>query len=876
MRKLFFALLLLITVVAHSQELRFDFDDLDLTSWEQGSPNHWHVDTIHPIQGRGSLHHMFDTNESSMDAIAFPHTQVRLDSGVTTWQFRVRHEYNPSSGNNWAIWLTSLENVSRMKPTEQNEGYVLGVNYSGSDDLIKLWKHSGTVKSVVLNSYFNWQEEIGTKKAAILQINRSIDGEWEVLIDTSEAGFYSIGSAVDTTFNQSENLGIYYKYTSTQDQKLWIDDFSLNGFFYTDTESPKIIETRTVEQNQIELTFNESIDTTIEMFFVLNRAHYPAVVQWQSSLSVVLTYEQTFEENNLLEVYQLTDKKGNQSAVESIRFNYYIPSIQDIILNEIFADPSPSVGMPDCEFVELFNRSDKPLNLFGWSFSSGSRDPVFLPSFVFEPETYLVLTGSSCLDDFSDTINLLGFSDFPALPNYGEKLILKDRYGKIIHSIQYSNKWYLDEAKEEGGYSLELIDNNYPCITTNNWRASSSSSGGTPGTTNSYSGEIIDYPYARLVTIENVQRTACELIFNESLDSSSAANASNYTLENTDIQITPLPVSPDYKLVELHFHPALEYARTYKLILSSQITDCAGIGIGHVASAFGIPQEPDSADLLITEILFEASEEVPEFIEIFNNSGKVIDLQNYHLISFDPYTDTIKSVKQITSTSFQLMPGNYLALTENVQLLLSRFEGIDQENLLQTASWITLSNEVGKTGIQTNQDKILDIAVYAPEMHFNLLDNTKGVSLERISNSQPGTQPKNWHSASTNSGYATPGKVNSQSLMNSEIEATVFSFHPESISPDNNGIDDFITVTLRFSKPGFLSTVKIFSQQGILIKDIINNELCGTEEQYVWDGLGADNERLAMGYYIMLFEAWHPDGERLRDKRAVLVLPEKK
>ena len=43
-----------------------------------------------------------------------------------------------------------------------------------------------------------------------------------------------------------------------------------------------------------------------------------------------------------------------------------IKAIKDIIFSEILADPTPKAGLPETEFVELFNRSEFAFDLSGW------------------------------------------------------------------------------------------------------------------------------------------------------------------------------------------------------------------------------------------------------------------------------------------------------------------------------------------------------------------------------------------------------------------------------------------------------------------------------------------------------------------------------
>jgi hypothetical protein len=44
----------------------------------------------------------------------------------------------------------------------------------------------------------------------------------------------------------------------------------------------------------------------------------------------------------------------------------------DLIITEIMADPDPSNGLPVTEFVEIYNRSQVPINLSGWILFDGS------------------------------------------------------------------------------------------------------------------------------------------------------------------------------------------------------------------------------------------------------------------------------------------------------------------------------------------------------------------------------------------------------------------------------------------------------------------------------------------------------------------------
>ena len=51
-------------------------------------------------------------------------------------------------------------------------------------------------------------------------------------------------------------------------------------------------------------------------------------------------------------------------------------------------------------------------------------------------------------------------ASFPALVNSGQLLTLYDRQKNVVSWVNYSDKWYGNDAfKKDGGWSLERIDN---------------------------------------------------------------------------------------------------------------------------------------------------------------------------------------------------------------------------------------------------------------------------------------------------------------------------------------------------------------------------------------------------------------------------------
>ena len=163
----------------------------------------------------------------------------------------------------------------------------------------------------------------------------------------------------------------------------------------------------------------------------------------------------------------------------------------DVLINEIMADPSPAIGLPNAEYIELYNRSNKVIDLENFGFSNGSA-PKLLPSYILQPDSYVIITDDENLDSLNGFGDVIILGAFPGLTNSGDELTLTDPFGDIIHFVNYNLDWYGDAEKEDGGYSLELISPLNICEGKSNWRGTNNSEGGTPGIQNSLFNPVPD------------------------------------------------------------------------------------------------------------------------------------------------------------------------------------------------------------------------------------------------------------------------------------------------------------------------------------------------------------------------------------------------
>jgi hypothetical protein len=524
----------------------------------------------------------------------------------------------------------------------------------------------------------------------------------------------------------------------------------------------------------------------------------------------------------------------------------------DVVITEIQADPTPVVGLPDAEFIEIFNRTEKPISLFGWDLEDGNGR-VTLGNIVLLPYTYLAFTTTSAAPLFNNP-KVIGMSGFPGLTNAGEPLALYNSSGELVHSLVYSDSWHTNSLKKDGGWTLEMVDTDNPCLEAGNWTSSVDLSGGTPGRTNSVAGTISDNTPPALIEVQVEDASTIVAFFSEKLNPESL-NGATFTVNN-GIGILTIFQLLAPALTSIRFTlPAPMQAGTIYTLKVDNIFDCTGNEIGFSDTArFAIPVEPQPGDLLINEVLFNTKTGGFDFVELYNHSNKTISSKSLILLEYDLNNDDILEFANMSATNKLIFPGGYLVITRNPGVVQQQYFCPFPKNFLAVSNTPNWPDSRGRVALERVSDLIrLDELSYDANWHYKLLDTKTGVSLERISPDLPTRDQTNWHSAAQTVGFATPGYLNSAYLNPQTTDK--FSLIPSVFSPDQDGFEDLMAIQYALDKPGYITNIYIFDVEGRRIRHLAKNELLAQEGSFIWDGLDDAGLRARIGIYIVIMEA---------------------
>jgi hypothetical protein len=815
------------------------------------------------------------TQQLQSNGPAVTGTQIALSTTCqavtgTVWEFWANLRLATSSGNLADVWLMASQ--TDLKATN-NSGYF--VRLGGTADEVSLFRKDSTRAAVLVIDGLDGTLSSATNNLVRVRVTRTTANRWTLERDLAGTRTFVAEAAqpVDATYQRSVAMGVSLLYSSANNRSFYFDDFAV-----TDATAPLLARAVPVDARQVDVVFNEGVaapSATLASNYRLQSGAVPvsATLSATNPAVVRLAFAADFAAQSVLEVRNVADLYGNVAAgplTAAFTALPVPPAVGDLIISEIFADETPQVGLPLSEYVEIYNRSaTKTLSLRGVRLGKGgsTTNAIFADTAKLLPGQYAVVCGSTRVLQFASYGKVYGPTNFPSLNNGGDQLILRGRDGRTLFEVTYSDTWYRDDRKKDGGWSLEMVDSNNFCGGAENWMASTDATGGTPGRANSVRATNADALAPTLLRAVALDALTVRAYFSEKLDSTAASLVSRYAFNPATPIVRAAPVGPDFRQVDLTLSTALLPSRATTLAVQTA-TDCVGNASGPLQSAtFALPEAAVAGDIVINEILFYPRTSAVSFIELLNRSQKFINLQNFQLTN---NLGISTSTRVITTAPYVLAPGQLVAITTNPDIIAAQYPTSYDPAALLAGPLPTFDNSAGAIALLNSQGIQLEQFAYNKNMHLSLLSTQQGVSLERIRASGP-TDGSNFHSAAGAVGYATPGRPNSQA-QDAAGGNQDWTVTPEVFTPDDDGQQDFATLNYHLDQPGYAASVTVYDALGRLTRRLTRNQTLPTDGFVQWDGIDDKGRKAAVGYYILLVELFRPSGGEKREYKKTVVL----
>lgn len=542
---------------------------------------------------------------------------------------------------------------------------------------------------------------------------------------------------------------------------------------------------------------------------------------------------------------------GDEPMLSSFHFG-------DVVFSEIMANPKGIVGLPEVEYLEVYNRSNQAIDLSQLSLHYGNT-VYALPEKKLAPCAYAVLCHEKHLSKWKEIEgDIWGMKRFPILANRGQTLTLEDAQHTLVAWVEYADTWYGESRKSEGGVSLSCIDTDCLLGGKRNWCGSKAEIGGTPGQENACIGErIADCP----PEVDQFFLLASDTLyvhFTQPMTKASVNAVAHYNSSSSVIAVKKVLCASvwvrEAKLVLSH---SLTKGEAFSLKLKG-LCNLLNVALqGDTTFPIALGEQADLSEVLFNEVLFNPESGGSDYVELYNNSEHYIALDALFLTSENKAGERGK-LFPLSKVSRTLSPHAYACFTVDIPWVDATYEA-DLSHMFAVQSLPSLPDDWGHVVLLNRSFQCIDAFIYSKRMYSSLLGEKEGFALEKINPKLSSSDEAHWSSALAEV-RGTPGKENSIAC---SIEAGASDhcwLKERTFSPNDDGIDDKLFIAYTFSHREVMADVKVYDIAGKSICDVATHTLLSGQGALIWDGMDAHHQHVGLGLYLIYVEVFAEDG----------------
>jgi hypothetical protein len=478
---LFFMLILPIFCFGQVNESFSDGNFINNPNWT-GTTANFFVNSTFQLQSQAtttSVSYLFTPSEAFENA---------------SWECWVKITYPTSASNYACIYLTS----DKSDPSSGCNGYYVQVG--GTNDEVSLFVQEGTKKTKIIDGADKRTD--GNPVELKVKVTRDAQGNFALYSKlASETDFVLEGKVQNNAITSSSYFGLLFANTSTTGSCYFFDDIIVTGTKAIDKTIPTLTSFGLVLPNKLSLGFSEAMNFDNSSFTVDQGVGSPTsrLISGDKK-SIDLIFGQDFERGKLykLQFSGLKDLAGNVLAETDRTIGISEPILQDdLVFNEVmFENPDSSA-----EYIEIYNKSDKLLDVSGLIFTTRKTDGTLNTGNKIPDKTQLLPKSYLALSPDADKVrtyhncpsesNILN-TNWNTLNNESATLVLTNSTKDTVYDeLSYNVKWHHVLVKNPKGVALERINPDLPTQSKESWHSAASEVNyGTPGYKNSQYREI--------------------------------------------------------------------------------------------------------------------------------------------------------------------------------------------------------------------------------------------------------------------------------------------------------------------------------------------------------------------------------------------------
>lgn len=728
----------------------------------------------------------------------------------SSWMFFISMDFNPSSSNNARIILA--------KNDDENFFVAFG---EGGRDQIEVGLTANNQDSLWAASPQDFLDSANVE--GVFQLFQDSTGDYSAFWSSSNGGSTHLFSTQGPKAIKSDFFEITCQYTSTRADKFFFDDISVHGSPFIDLSKP-YVESIQVEKELIKLTFSKPVANNKMVYWTDSST--AALVQNQFSKT---HYIHTPKSINLCILDLASWKDSTAQEVDSLlTYQNHETLDNNLFISEIMHDATPSRGLPENEFIELYCAKD----LF-WNkgFLVINRDTTELPRYHFKTGRAYIL--SSKAGETINSITSINLQDF-TIPRDQAVINIYDEGGTLLAYQEYNKNSHNDMGLQ-GGFSLERSNFSIPICPPYLINTTTSSSGGSPGSINIFDPAVNNTNGQTLKYLEGQN-----LFFRTShylKPGRVKAHLKNHA--------PPFPIQFNPENRREFFIKMPPFSDTLILLqpLVSQTNDT-------LPRKWYIEIPHENGRLEISEIMYDCDED-GEFIEIANPESHSVFLQKTWIGKWE---------NQLFYQEYKPFVKNWI-IPANGQIALVESEGFYKKqkgsigSIIEILNWKNLVNSGGEIGVFLSETS--RPFKYNDDVHYSWLENTKNVSLGR---------------EQTDRGKVTSQKKVTLGLKNA---TSTDSQVENNISTDKNVIQAHLSpMKIKINATqSCKATLRLISLSGECYYTFFENHFMQSTEEITFYGTNSSGGKLNPGPYLLKLTLYTLDGKIKNELKKIAIAP---
>lgn len=527
-----------------------------------------------------------------------------------------------------------------------------------------------------------------------------------------------------------------------------------------------------------------------------------------------------------------------------------------IVINEIFPAPQSN----QTEWLEIFNPNigDYFLNKF---YITNKNSTSFANlSLIIPSKSFVILASDTSLLPEKNPCTAYQVK-LPVLHNDNDVITLRNSDSLLIDSVSY------EFPQSWRGYSIERIDWSSIAFGKTNWAKCSKPEGHSICAPNSNALQdfllVINVSFKNgwiHLLFKNKGRLAIQnLYYRTSLVLKSENDKYETFIDSGRVYIR----KSDSLLVEKELYNFLKNTE-YDLI--EQINfylDYDSIDVKKakfISMKLNIPKM--FSGLLINEFLYEPEKGCAEFIEIYNNTNDTIFLNGWKFSNHSLDENNTQVV--IEDQNCKILPRNFFVVIWDSMFFNCFDDLLNSFQIYYSLRKLSLKNKGDNIRIYDSMEILQDSLSFSPKWHKYNVKSTRNRSLEKVLPNISSGDENNWFTSVDPRG-STPTQPNSiaPEKILEDIECKIT---PNPFSPKLTNASISLFLPFRQSR----ITAKIFTLEGVEVRELLTNELFPSKVEIYWDGLDANYNYVSPGAYVLWVEVVDLQSDKVKTAKKVI------